>query len=223
MNYCAACGARLDAQARFCHKCGTPVGSGARPNRLPWLVAATAVVALLVVLAAVLRTPPGEQSPSANAPFAGGAPSGGPPDLTSMTPREAADRLFDRVARAAENDDSAEARRFAPMAIQAYGMLGPLDPDARLHLGMIHLAAGDAAAALVQSDSLDSEYPGHLFVAILEARAHERLGQTDSLRAAYRAFLENEARERAVGRQEYADHQALIDRFAAEARTAGGS
>jgi len=223
MSYCAFCGARLDAEARFCHKCGKPVGSAGRSNRIPWLVAASAVVALLVVLAAVLRTPSGEPAAVTNAPFAGAASSGAPPDLTSMTPRDAADRLFDRVARADESGDTAQAQRFAPMALQAYGMIGPLDPDARLHVGMIHLAVGDAAAALAQSDSLNGEYPGHLFAAILAARAYERTGQSEALRAAYRTFLENEARERAVGRPEYGDHQVLIDRFAAEARAGGGS
>lgn len=140
-----------------------------------------------------------------------------------MSPREAADRLFNRVASASENGDTAEAVRFAPMALQAYGMIGPLDPDARLHVGMIHLAVGDAEGALAQSDSLNDEYPGHLFAAILAARAHERTGQADALRAARRSFLENEERERAVGRPEYDEHKTLVDGFAAEARAGGGS
>lgn len=186
-------------------------------------MAASALVALIVVVAAVLRTPPSERSSSSSPPFAGGASPGAPPDITSMSPREAADRLFNRVASASENGDTAEAVRFAPMALQAYGMIGPLDPDARLHVGMIHLAVGNAEGALAQSDSLNDEYPGHLFAAILAARAHERTGQADALRAARRSFLENEERERAVGRPEYDEHKTLVDGFAAEARAGGGS
>jgi len=181
------------------------------------------MVALIVVVAAVLRTRPAERASTQSPPFAGGSTSGAPPDLASMGPREAADRLFNRVASASESGDTAEAMRFAPMALQAYGMIGPLDPDARLHVGMIHLAIGDAQGALVQADSLNAEYPGHLFAAVLAARAHEQAGETDAVRAAYRAFLENEERERAVGRPEYGEHQTLVDRFAAEARAGGGS
>jgi hypothetical protein len=140
-----------------------------------------------------------------------------------MTPRDAADRLFDRVVRSAENGDTAGALQFAPMALQAYGAIGPLDPDARLHVGMVQLVTGDLPGALAQSDSLEDEYPGHLFAQILSARAHQRAGREAERLAAFRAFLENEERERAVGRQEYAEHQTLVDRFAAEARTAVGS
>lgn len=224
MAYCSSCGAELASGAQFCHRCGTPTGGAARASRLPWLVAASAVVALVVIIAVWLGTPRGgENAPSGAAPFAGGNASGAPPDLSSMTPRDAADRLFDRVVRSAENGDTAGALQFAPMALQAYDAIGPLDPDARLHVGMVQLVVGDLAAALAQADSLEAEYPGHLFASILTARAHHRAGRETERMAALRAFLDNEERERAVGRQEYTEHQTLIDRFAVEARTALGS
>lgn len=223
MAYCSSCGAEVAQGARFCHRCGTPTTGSARATRLPWIVAASALVALVIVAAVWLRSPSGGPGvPSGAAPFAGSAASGAPPDLSSMTPREAADRLFDRVVRSAENGDSAQALQFAPMALQAYGALGPLDPDARLHVGMIQLVTGDLAAALAQADSLESEYPGHLFASILQARAHQRAGSEAERLEAFRSFLANEERERAVGRQEYSEHQTLIDRFAVEARAAVG-
>ena len=42
-----------------------------------------------------------------------------PPDLSKMTPREAADRLFNRVMSANERGDKDETSWFSPMAIQA--------------------------------------------------------------------------------------------------------
>ena len=45
-------------------------------------------------------------------------------DLASLSPRQAADRLFNRVMAASENGDTAEALQFAPMALQAYNNLG---------------------------------------------------------------------------------------------------
>ena len=102
--FCAACGASLSAGARFCHRCGQPVGeavvspaaglAGApvaaarpQPQVLPWAVAAIALLALVALVAgknfnfatskaepAVAATPAGAGAPAAG-PFAG-APTG---------------------------------------------------------------------------------------------------------------------------------------------------
>jgi len=61
--YCAACGARLTANARFCHRCGTPFGESAplpfetaaptstNSALVPWGVAIIAVLALIANIA----------------------------------------------------------------------------------------------------------------------------------------------------------------------------
>src|SRR4026209_70893 len=60
---CPACGARLSPVARFCPGCGHAVGSSAvvvTRDRMPWLVAGAALLALLAVLLLVLsRESPG--------------------------------------------------------------------------------------------------------------------------------------------------------------------
>jgi len=83
-------------------------------------------------------------TPAFNPPPA--APTGSPPDLSQMTPREAADRLLSRIMTANEQGDHAEALRFVPMAIQTYDSVGVLDRDAHYPLGLIHGVAGDRRA-----------------------------------------------------------------------------
>ncbi|MCU0618856.1 MAG: zinc ribbon domain-containing protein [Gemmatimonadaceae bacterium] len=67
-SFCAACGASLSTGARFCHRCGQPVGDAvvspalggaaspapaprAQPQTLPWAVAAIALLALVALVA----------------------------------------------------------------------------------------------------------------------------------------------------------------------------
>lgn len=221
MNFCPQCGVKLSADARFCHRCGLALAGQGRRVTLAWLLAGGAVVLLVAVLAfQALRR---EAAPRPAAPFAqGAAPAGSPPDLSTMSPRQAADRLFERVMTADEAGDIATVAQFTPMARQAYGMIGPLDVDARLHVALLELTAGDAQAALAQADSLAAAAPGHLFAAIIRARAFEDLGRPDDRLAAYRAFLEAEERERATQRAEYQDHVGLLDAFRQQALAATG-
>ena len=67
--------------------------------------------------------------------------------MVLMSPEERATRLYNRVMtlHSAGKTDSAEF--FLPMALQAYAMLPALDIDARYHVGVLHLAGGDAAGA----------------------------------------------------------------------------
>ena len=123
-----------------------------------------------------------------------------------MSPRQAADRLFNRVMAASENGDSAEALSFAPMALQAYNDLGTLDNDARYHVALLHLTTGDIKSARVQIDKLRQSVPNHLLGFMLEHQIAERSGKQDSAARAYKAFLAAYDAEIAVGRAEYRDH-----------------
>jgi hypothetical protein len=80
------------------------------------------IAGLLIFL--TRRAPAPAAEVAANAPFAGGAAAGGPPpDISSMSPRERFDRLYNRIMTAAENGDEETVTNFSPMALSAYTML----------------------------------------------------------------------------------------------------
>lgn len=222
---CTACGAAQTAGARFCHACGAAAGAGpavtAPANQVPWIVAGVAVVALLAVLAVVLLKP-WAASPEAAAT----APARpGPVDLTQISPRDAADRLFNRVMDANERGVNDTATFFAPMALNAYAMLGGLDADARYHVGLLSLVTADHATVLAQADSLAQSVPGHLYASVLRAEVARAQNDQAALRRAEAAFMEHYDAEIAAQRSEYADHPGLLDRFRQEvvaARERGG-
>ena len=59
------------------------------------------------------------------------ARAGAAPDISQLSPRERFDRLFNRIMQAAEQGDTAQVRRFTPMALGAYAQLDTIDADAR--------------------------------------------------------------------------------------------
>lgn len=182
----------------------------------PWLVAGVALVAVVVMLAKTADRDEVVPIPMSSLPGPGPTgtpPAGGPVDLSSMTPREAADRLFNRIMTASERGDREEALRFAPMALMAYDELGTLDNDAHYHVALIQLVAGDTAKVRAHIESLRQAVPGHLLASMLEHRIAEREGKPDGMARAYRAFLAAYDGEIATGRTEYQDHRGLIDRF----------
>ena len=214
---CAACGVPLSAGVKFCHACGAPAGAGGaaaavapQASLVPWVVAGSAVVAVLVILAAVLLRPGAAPAPAATPDRAG------PVNLAELTPREAADRLFNRVMSADERGVQDTARFFAPMALQAYQMMGELDADARYHVGLLSLVAEDYAGALAQADSLSQAVPGHLYASVLRAQAARAQGDQAAARRAEQAFLDHYDAEVAANRPEYGEHPGLPERFRKE-------
>jgi hypothetical protein len=211
---CNACGAKLSARSKFCPDCGKAVGPAqavsapaSASSFLPWLIAGVAVVALATTIIIAVTRRPGPAAAPGAAPFAGGQ-TGPAPDISNMTPREQADRLFNRVMESSTTGDTARVGFFGPMAINAYANISPLDADARLHLGMIHLTLGDAASALAQADSIQREAPEHLFGPLLAARAAEAAGTDARRRTAYAALLARWDAERAKNLTEYQQHDA---------------
>jgi hypothetical protein len=172
-------------------------------------VCVLAVHATVIILAVRQPEPaPGNQS---SAPLAGGASSTGrAPDISNLTPREAADRLYNRIAQASSSGDTGQVAFFGPMALQAYAQVTPVDADVRLHLGMIQLAMGDPAAAAAQGDTIQRESRTHLFGPLLKARAAEAQNNTTAMRAAYQQFLANYDAERRKSLPEYDDHAAVL-------------
>jgi hypothetical protein len=223
---CPNCG--QPAAGNFCVHCGTPLTAQAPTKRwnaqkiAPWIAVGIALVVVVVLL--VGRDDRAAAPVALQLPLTSTLPAPGqPPDLSSMTPREAADRLFNRVMTASENGKTEEALRFAPMALQAYDNLEALDNDAHYHVALIHIAKGDIASARVHIDALRKAVPGHLLGIMLEHTLAERSGNQADAGRAYKAFLAAYDAEIAAGRAEYQDHQDSIERFhkKAEASVAG--
>src|SRR5438045_592255 len=223
---CHACGAQLSQSAKFCHKCGAAVATaGATGWRagLPWALAGAVLGALATLIAMRATNAPARDDQIASAgpraPFANGADDGGarPPDISQMSPQERADRLFNRVMMLAEAGKQDSVQFFMPMALGAYSQLPALDADARYHVGLLHLANGDIAAALAQADTIQRTSPNHLFIYILRAHAYQAQGNKAQEQQAYADFLRHEHGELALKRPEYEDHRESLSNFHTEA------
>jgi hypothetical protein len=221
---CPSCQAPVPAGARFCTKCGTPTSGAAAAvpggDRKAWAIAGVAAVLLLVaVLALVVRgNKPAQEAGAVDAggtaPFADASGAGGtPPDLSTMTPRERFDRLYNRIMRAAESGDQQTVTTFTPMAMMAYQQLDTVDADARFHLATLKLHSGDVAGASAIADTILQQNPGHLFGYILQGTAARWSKDDKALKKAYAAFLAHYDAEIKKARPEYADHQRMMDDF----------
>jgi hypothetical protein len=210
---CPACNA--SAPGRFCSRCGTSVATTAvrRGSLLAWWVAGGFTLIAILALAWPARPRPAPVAP--HTPGAEGPPEGGtPPDLSSMTPRERFDRLYNRVMRAAESGDTAAVARFSPMAVMAYSQLDSVDADARYHAAVLQLhVSGDTAGALRLADSILATQPHHLFGYLIRGTAARLAGDQRLLARAYADFLAAWDAETRSSRPEYRDHQAMLDQF----------
>ena len=224
---CPSCGAKVKPGARACPECGASLAAtgASEPSNLqaivPWAALVLAAVALVVVVVALFNR--GDGAPETASFFppmsSNNVPAPGKPlDLAGMSPREAADRLFNRIMAASENGDTEEARRFAPMALQAYASLGTLDNDARYHVALIHLTAGDIKCARSQLDQLRQSVPKHLLGIMLQHRIAEHSGNKDGAARSYKSFLAAYDAEIAMERAEYLEHRGGIERFRAAAQ-----
>jgi tetratricopeptide (TPR) repeat protein len=223
---CPSCGAPSQADDRFCSKCGTALSPDAKANGgLRGLIGLRALGLAIIVLAvsyAALNYGKGGDSSSNSVPTQrigfGDIGSGTAPAAAteSMTPRQAADALFDRAMYAHETGDAATALQFVPMAIQAYEGLPILDPDARYHLALLQLAGNQPEAALEETEILLTDVPNHLLGLSATARAYEQMGREDMAVEYYQRFLDNHTPDVATSRQEYIAHaNALAARLTA--------
>jgi hypothetical protein len=208
---CAACGESLAAGARFCHHCGATAGITAPTVRsaLPWIVPGIAVMALVAFLIGQRVARGSAAGSPADAPAAAGVVRA--PDISSMSPEERASRLFDLVMRFGEEGKMDSLKFFAPMAIQSYEMIGPLDAHARYDIGMIGVVSGDVGLARAEADTILAGNKTHLLGLVLAMKA-AGLRQDMKSRDAYFKRLEAAApAERAKHLKEYDEHKADID------------
>lgn len=219
---CGDCGAPLTVGAKFCHRCGTAAGAdvalhqGGFSSALPWAVAAIALVALVALIAgqhfsrqstdvSASAGVPGATAGD-SAPFAGETGNGQAPDISALSPAEAAVRLYNRVMGAHERGRADSVQIFAPMAMTAYQMIGTLDLDQRYDLGRIAAVSGDEPVARAEADTILALHPNHLLGLILGGNA-ARMRRDAAAERDYHARLVAAApAERAKQLPEYIAH-----------------
>lgn len=225
---CPGCGAEVRADSRFCGQCGTLArggSAGAAPGvpaaRRPLAAMAVGGAALLgIVLVTLVRKEGGQAPASVGAAMAAAPEPGAPPDISSMSPRERFDRLYNRIMTAAESGDEATVTRFTPMALMAYAQLPDLDADARYHAALLKVHTGDAAGALALSDTILAKNPGHLFGYVVRGTVARWQKGEKALSAAYAGFLDHYDAEMKAGRSEYGEHTRALDEFRQAAQAA---
>ncbi len=211
---CPSCGRAFDASDRFCRQCGAPLKANVKTNGgLRGLVGlrgfGIAIVALAVFYA-ILQYGSGSGSSDAPAQRISISEIGGASPAVAPDPRATADQLFNEALAAYESGASERARQFIPMALAAYAELGELDLDARYHVALLDLAAGEPEAALAQADTMLAQIPEHLLGLLVAARAHEQLGQPRQAADYYQRFLDAHTPDVAASRQEYLDHGRVL-------------
>lgn len=230
---CSGCGASLAAGAKFCHKCGQPAGTSrrqaapARTSQLRWIVAGAAIIALVALTAwntarrngvpgnaAVSLSPASPEGSGAMSPE---APVRGP-DISQLSPQERADRLYNRVMLLAGQGKTDSVMFFAPMAINAYQMLSPLNADQRYDIGRIAEVAGALPLAQAQADSILATSPTHLLGLVLGARVASLRDDAAAKKSYGQRILAANAAESARKLPEYERHSADISAALDDAR-----
>jgi hypothetical protein len=242
-SFCAECGASLKAAkcrdcdaalapgARFCNNCGAATSASGRPtgsSNAPWFVAGGALVLLVVILlwpSISGRVGKSDESKIPIAQMQGNSVT--PDDETSATPaaqgpltgtpRQQADRLFNRIMTEKENGDTAKAKFFLPMGIQAYEMAGELDADGAYHLSLLQAMSGDYQAARATAEQVLQTQPDHLLALSSAATAARALGDNAAARKYNARFVAAYEREIKTGKEEYQDHARILPELKQEA------
>lgn len=155
-------------------------------------------------------------------PFAGGAAGGGAggvpggeagraPDLSQMTPRDIADRLFDRIMRLSGEGKVDSVGFFAEMALQNYAGMDSLDADLRYDMGRVAEVAGRVEIVTAQADTILRTEPAHLLGLVLAGKGAAMRGDAAGLAAFNRRLVAAAPAERARNREEYQRHSADIE------------
>ena len=215
-RFCSDCGTQLNAGARFCHDCGSPVGGrgvgvSSTPgvsNVMRWAVPGLAIVALIVLSVIQFGSRGAGTGAAETVPLGAGTVSA--PDISSMSPTERADRLFNRVMRLSSDGKADSAAFFGPMAMSAFEALAPLNAHQRYDLGLVALVTRAVAVATAQADTMLKERPTHLLGLALAARAADARGDAAAAKEFRRKLLAAEPAERARALPEYTDHDADI-------------
>ncbi len=236
-RFCNQCGSKVAPGGKFCSDCGSGVlGGGASQSaasatrassraslerkaaaaevvggqNLAWWVAGVAMFALILFVGITMVRPGPAAGPTAGSSSAAPAAAGTPPDISQMSPIEAADRLFNRVMTSVSAGDSTAAQQFMPMAIAAYNRARPLTLDGLFHLSMLNRTAGNLEAALDNALEIVEADPNHLLGLAAAAEAAVELGELDEAEVHYRqiAAVFDEESQRPL--EEYDMHSQIV-------------
>lgn len=237
---CPVCKGELSAGSKFCHHCGSQVGAAqpvttAKSTPLPWIVAALALLTMFAMFAGrgfsnargSTLDAPSNALPQAGLDDRGAQPDQGTasraPDISSMSPQERADRLFNKVMLLNSQGKSDSVQFFAPMALQSFQMLPSMSADQRYDMGRVAEVAGAIPLAKAEADSILKQNPSHLLGLILAARVAALTGDKAGLLALEKRLVAAEKTELAKKLDEYDRHQDDIANGLAQARSDVGA
>ena len=240
-KFCGECGTKVLGGAAPVAPPAAPAGAGAGGassrtsverreaaaeavggQNLAWWISGAAMFALIVVVGLNMVRPGPPAAPTTGgmtAPAAGAAGTGTPPDISQMSPIEAADRLFNRVMTSVSVGDSAAAQQFLPMAIAAYNRARPLTLDGLFHLSMLNRTAGNLEAGLDNALEILEEDPNHLLGLASAAEAAIELGELDEAATHYQRLLEVYDAQIERPLEEYQMHSTIVDVLKDDAET----
>lgn len=202
------CGAPLEGRSADVAQLPAPATAPTHSSALRWGVPALALV-VLVILTAMQFSSRVDQTDAAGAmPLGSGAMRA--PDISAMSPRERADRLFNRVMLLSSQGKMDSVAFFAPMAVGAIEALAPLDAHLRYDLGLVALVMGDASRARAEAEAILGGHPTHLLGLLLAARAANARGDAAAEADLRQRLVAAEPAERARALPEYVDHDADI-------------
>jgi hypothetical protein len=211
----------------------SPTPAAASGSSLPWIVAAIALVCLLAFFAGNFYKAkkgstldaPQNALPQAGlddrAPVDNGAQGVRAPDISQLSPEERADRLFNRVMLLNSEGKGDSVLFFAPMALESYRLLSPMNADQRYDMGRIAEVAGAYPLAAAQADTILQQQPTHLLGLILASRI-AALEKEPAKQAAFtKRLLAAIPAETAKKLPEYDRHQADITEAVNDAKQNG--
>jgi tetratricopeptide (TPR) repeat protein len=175
------------------------------------------MAALIVVLLLPAFRAGGDSVPGFSAPLGGAGEMAGRAAPLTGTPREQADRLFNRVMQAQGQGDSDQVAFFLPMAVLAYRQAGELDVDGLYHLSLLETASGDAESGLASAERILRDAPEHLLALAAAAQAADALEDQAAARRFYERFLDAFPTERGKPLVEYMDHSQIFSAYREEA------
>ncbi len=239
-KFCHRCGATVGAGAA-----AGPARAGARPKTAarsdapaspaansfaaaaPWMVAGIALVALIALVASYrfkggdeAAGDQAQQQPAAG-PFAGGGGGAGGPassvDISSMSPRERAERLYNRIMRLDTEGKKDSVAFFAPMAIGAYQMIPDQDADTRYDMGRIAQLAGAYEVAKAEVDTILATQPNNLLGLTLGMRLARAQGNAKDAAMYGKRLIAAAPAERKKDFEGYKLHAADLDQALKEA------
>ncbi|MDQ2930052.1 MAG: hypothetical protein M3Y05_04425 [Gemmatimonadota bacterium] len=185
-----------------------------RSHALSWAVGVVAFVALaafVVMQRSVEARANGDVPPAPMSSPLGDAGVVRAPDISNMTPRERAERLYDRAMMAKQEGKTDSATFFASMATMAYGQLDSPSLDDRYDLGRLALMSGSVPLARAEADTILAARPTHLLGLMLAEDAARAAGDESKAKAAHAKLLASAPSERRGTLPEYRLHAAELD------------